>query len=101
MLLQVHRFEIIDGISREMPIPADLQLSDGPWAAVTIADTSSGLSPDTIRALSTPTIDPNAGRLGPGLSMGEIRMIVESLHGALWYEQTPASTTVAFAIPAA
>jgi hypothetical protein len=31
--------------------------------------------------------------------MGEIRMIVESMGGHLWHEQTPASTAIVFAIP--
>jgi TnpA family transposase len=37
--------------------------------------------------------------MGPGLSMGEIRMIVESMKGVMWYEHTPASTSITFALP--
>jgi GAF domain-containing protein len=100
VLVQLHRFSVRGGKSGEMPLPWGLELLDGPWAAVTIADTSSGLSPDTVRAISADQTDPSAGQVGPGLSMGETRMIVESMGGVLWFEQTPASTTVAFAIPA-
>jgi DNA-binding response OmpR family regulator len=100
VIIQDHRFEVQAGESVGMELPRNLILDDGPWAAITVSDTSSGLSPDTIQALSGRHADPTAGRLGPGLSMGEIRMIVESLRGALWFDQTPASTTVAFALPA-
>lgn len=100
VLIQDYRFEIHGGESVGMELPRNLILDDGPWAAITVSDTSGGLSPDTIQALSNRKADPTAGRLGPGLSMGEIRMIVESLRGALWFDQSPASTTVAFAVPA-
>jgi signal transduction histidine kinase len=100
ILIQLHRFKVQNGKSGEMPLPWGLDLPDGHWAAVTVSDTSSGLSPDTVRAISAEQTDPNAGQVGPGLSMGETRMIVESMDGVLWFEQTPASTTVAFAIPA-
>lgn len=100
VLVQIHRFSVRSGKSGKMPLPWGLDLPDGSWAAVTIADTSSGLSPDTVRAISAEETDPGAGQVGPGLSMGETRMIVESMDGVLWFEQTPASTTVAFAIPA-
>jgi signal transduction histidine kinase len=100
VLIHDYRFEVQAGQTSDMSLPRNLQLEDGPWAAITVSDTSGGLSPDTLRALSNRQADPTAGRLGPGLSMGEIRIIVESLRGVLWFEQTPASTTVAFALPA-
>jgi signal transduction histidine kinase len=37
--------------------------------------------------------------MGYGLTLGEIRMIVESMGGVLWYDQTPAATKITFALP--
>lgn len=99
IILEAHLFEVQDGQSESLPLPERLYPLDGLWAAVRISDTSPGLSPDTIRSLSVRDSDPSSGQMGPGLSMGEIRMIVESMGGTLWYEQTPASTTITFAMP--
>lgn len=100
VVLEVHGFRVTSGTSDGFPLPDRPRLNDGLWLAVRVADTSGGLSPDTVRAFAEPVPDPGAGRLGPGLSMGEIRMIVESMRGRLWHEQTPASTAIVFAIPA-
>jgi signal transduction histidine kinase len=100
VVLEVHGFQVASGRSDALPLPDRLVLKNGLWLAVRVADTSGGLSPDTVRAFEEPVPDPGAGRLGPGLSMGEIRMIVESMGGHLWHEQTPASTAIVFAIPA-
>ncbi len=99
IVLEVHRFEALRGVSSEMPLPPGQPLEDGMWLGVRVADTSSGLSPDTIRALSTDRAEPDMGKAGPGLSMGEIRMITESLGGVLWFDQTPASTSITLALP--
>ncbi|TET83671.1 MAG: GAF domain-containing protein [Anaerolineales bacterium] len=99
IVLEAHRFEVQDSQSDSLPLPENLYPPDGIWAAVRVSDTSPGFSPDTIRALTINDIDPSSGQMGPGLSMGEIRMIVESMGGILWYEQTPASTTITFALP--
>ena len=99
IILEAHLFEVQDGQSKSLPLPDKLYPLDGLWAAVRISDTSPGLSPDTIRSLTIHDSDPSSGQMGPGLSMGEIRMIVESMGGTLWYEQTPASTTITFAMP--
>ena len=99
IVLEAHLFEVLDGQSENLPIPEKLYPLDGLWAAVRISDTSPGLSPDTIRSLTVHDSDPSSGQMGPGLSMGEIRMIVESMGGTMWYEQTPASTTITFALP--
>jgi len=40
-----------------------------------------------------------AGPLGRGLSMGEIRMIVESLGGRLWFEQSSGGVRITFCVP--
>jgi len=99
VVLGVHSFQVTAGRSDTFPLPDRSILKDGLWLAIRVADTSGGLSPDTVRAFEEPVPDPGAGRLGPGLSMGEIRMIVESMGGHLWHEQTPASTAIVFAIP--
>jgi signal transduction histidine kinase len=87
------------GLSDGLPLPVNLKPEDGTWAAIRVSDSSAGLSSDTVRALTDITTDPSVGQMGPGLSMGEIRMIVESMGGILWYEQTPASSTITFALP--
>jgi signal transduction histidine kinase len=98
--LSLHRFEVKQGHSTEHPIPTEQPISDGYWVAVHVADSSGGLSPDTVRALAGPRPDPQAGRLGPGLSMGEIRMIAESMGGHLWHDHAPSKTSLIFALPA-
>lgn len=97
--LQLQTFTVREGDSPRYPLPEDHRLSDGSWLAIRISDSSGGLSPDTMEALTTPTPNPQTGNLGPGLSMGEIRLIAESLDGRLWAEQTPASSTITFALP--
>jgi hypothetical protein len=57
------------------------------------------LTEEAIRALTSDDIDPNAGKIGPGLSMGEIRLIINSIGASLWHDQTPAGTTLIFALP--
>ena len=101
VLIQSHRFEVHDGRSEGLILPLDMELEEGAWSGVTVADSSSGLSPDTVRALTSTDVDPSAGKVGPGLSLGEIRMIVESMGGRLWHQETPASTKITFALPAA
>jgi signal transduction histidine kinase len=101
VVLESNRLEIRDGQSDNLPPPHNIHLTDGVWAIMRVSDTSSGLSPQTIQALSNPTPDPSTGPLGRGLSMGEIRMIVESMRGVLWYEQTPASAAITIALPIA
>jgi signal transduction histidine kinase len=96
VLIQIHEFHP----GEDNLVPAGINLDDGHWVVVTVADSSTGLTEDTLRALTDPTADPSAGNLGYGLSLGEIRMIVESMAGVMWYDQTPASTKLSFALPA-
>lgn len=100
VLVEVNRCEVQQGRSREVAVPAGLRLRDGPWLVITITDGSPGLSADTLWALSSQTPDPSAGQSGPGLSMGETRMIAESMGGVLWQEQHPGATSITFALPA-
>ncbi len=99
IVLNLHRFEVENGKADGLSPPEDLELADGIWVAVTVADSSLGLPPDVIRALDREEVDVSAGREGPGLSMGETRLVSESIGGAIWYDQTPAGTTILFAIP--
>jgi signal transduction histidine kinase len=99
IVLEAHRVEIRNGKSSEIPIPDEIGLSDGFWAIVRVSDSSPGLSRDTIRALSSNETNPALGQIGPGLSLGEIRIIVESMDGVIWHEHTPASTSILFALP--
>jgi len=99
VILETHHFEILRSQSEEFPLTVNVEMHDGAWAAVRVSDSSPGLSPDTVQAITSQDIDPGSGHMGPGLSMGEIRMIVESMNGVLWYEHTPASTSITFALP--
>lgn len=100
VLIQTNQFFAGDGQSDEVLVPSGLDLTDGRWAVVTVADSSTGLPQETLHALTEPTPNPSSGNLGYGLSLGEIRMIVESMAGVMWYDQTPASTKLSFALPA-
>lgn len=99
IVLEAHTFDILRSQSHEFPLTVNVEMHDGAWAAVRVSDSSSGLSPDTIQALTASETDPLSGKMGPGLSMGEIRMIVQSMGGVMWYEHTPASTSITFALP--
>lgn len=98
--LGVHYFRVQQGRSRDYPLPPSSNLPNGFWLGVRVTDTSPGLSPDTTKAFEEPTVDPTAGRIGPGLTMGEIRLMVESMRGLMWYEQSPSKSTITFALPA-
>jgi len=95
------RFNVANGRATDRQVPAGLALRDGLWVAVSVADSSRGYSPDTLYALTARTADPNAGRTGPGLSMGETRMMAEALGGLLWHSKPPSGTCITFALPAA
>jgi len=99
VILETHYFEILRSQSEEFPLTVNVEMHDGAWAAVRVSDSSPGLSPDTVQAITSKVIEPDSGQMGPGLSMGEIRMIVESMNGVMWYEHTPASTSITFALP--
>ncbi len=99
VMLQIQALEGGNGGSEEIILPDGMDLPPGQWAAVSVADSSTGLSPETVKALTSETADPSAGNLGYGLSLGELRMIAESMGGVLWYDQTPASAKITFALP--
>jgi CheY-like chemotaxis protein len=99
VVLNLHRFEVEGGEADGFSPPDDISLKDGLWLAVTIADSSPGLSPDDALALSSDETQPSLKSEGSALSMGEIRMIAQSIDAVLWYDQTPAGTTVIFSFP--
>jgi signal transduction histidine kinase/DNA-binding NarL/FixJ family response regulator len=99
VVLESHRFEVLQSRSEEFPLTVNVDMHDGAWAAVRVSDSSPGLSPDTVQAITDTRVNPGTGNMGPGLSMGEVRMIVESMGGVMWYEHTPASTSITFALP--
>lgn len=86
-------------ITPDTPLPSGVRLSPGSWVVVRVSDTSAGLSPDTIRALDNAELDPNLGDLGPGLKMGEIRMIVQSLGAKIWHERATRLNSIVIALP--
>jgi hypothetical protein len=100
VLLKADRFEVVRGRGNGFKVPQNLELEDGPWASVTVSDSSLGLSPDTRRSIEAETANPADGKTGPGLSFGEIRMIAESLGGVLWHDQTVDGPSITFAFPA-
>ncbi|HLB64421.1 MAG TPA: GAF domain-containing protein [Anaerolineales bacterium] len=102
IILRTWRFAVRGGrTDSPIAIPDDYQLDDGLWAGVRVSDTSAGLSPDTESALSSASTDPEAGKTGPGLSMGELRMIAESLDGGLIPERGRTGTSISFLLPIA
>jgi len=101
VMLQVQHFKVSDGKTEGMLLPADLRLEEGKWSGVAVVDSSPGLEREVVQAITADRFDSSAGNLGYGLSMGEIRMIVESMGGRLWHQATPANTKITFALPAA
>lgn len=95
-----HLFHVSQGRSPDHTVPGGLALGDGVWVAVAVSDSSPGYSPDTLYALTAPRADPNAGREGPGLSLGETRLMAEALGGVLWHSKPPSGTCITFALPA-
>lgn len=86
-------------LTSDTPLPPGVALQPGSWIVIRVSDTSSGLSPDTIRALEHAELDPHLGDLGPGLKMGEIRMIVQSMGARIWHEATARQNSIVIALP--
>ena len=97
--VNINHFQVQQGQSDGLQPPPGKSLRDGEWIAFTVTDPSRALPPGLIEALTAEQVDPDAGREGPGLSMGEVRLIAESLGGVLWYDQTPEAVTLIFALP--
>jgi CheY-like chemotaxis protein len=99
IILETNHFNVERGRSDGLSLPFGVRLSDGLWAAVSVGDSGTPLTSDIVEALTSPQNDPAAGPLGRGLSMGEIRMIIESLSGRLWYEQSSGGVRITFCVP--
>jgi len=99
VVLNLHRYDVENGHADGFSPPEYISLEDGMWLAVTIADSSPGLSPEVAQALINDEVSPSMGREGSGLSMGEIRLVADSIGGVLWYDQTPTGTTIIFSFP--
>jgi signal transduction histidine kinase len=99
VVVNLHRYEVENGEADGFSPPETINLKNGMWLAVTIADSSPGLSPDAAQALTSGEVLPSMGREGPGLSLGEIRLIAQTIGAVLWYDQTPAGTTIVFSFP--
>lgn len=100
VVCEVAPFEVRQGMGQGVALPVGRHLPDGRWFAVVVADTGSGLPAEALQALHTATPDPALGSLGPGLTLGEMRLIAESLGGALWHSAAPGNTRLVFALPA-
>lgn len=98
--LEAQSFEVHKGMAKGVSLPMGRHLNDGRWVAVAVADTGPGLPSEALRALHTSAADPSLGPLGPGLSMGELRLIAESLGGALWHDSAAGNTRLVLALPA-
>ena len=99
IILETHHFNVERGRSDKLSLPFGIRLADGLWAAVSVGDSGAALTGDIVEALTSPQNDPSAGPLGRGLSMGEIRMIVESLGGKIWFEQSSGGVRITFCVP--
>lgn len=99
IILETHHFNVERGRSDRLSLPFGVRLPDGLWAAVSVGDSGSPLTSEIVEVLTSPQNDPAAGPLGRGLSMGEIRMIVESLGGRIWFEQSSGGVRITFCVP--
>lgn len=99
IVMEVYYFSVKDNISDEFPLPENIAFPDGIWSVVSVADTSSGLSPEIVSTLRTPTGNLSAESYQAGFSIGEARMISESMGGGLWFDETEQGTTIFLAIP--
>jgi CheY-like chemotaxis protein len=99
IILETCHFNVERGRSDGLSLPFGVRLSDGLWAAVSVGDGGTPLTGDIVEALTSSQNDPAAGPLGRGLSMGEIRMIVESLGVRLWFEQSSGGVRITFCVP--
>jgi len=99
ILLESHYVSVQDGYSPDFRLPDDIHFPNGIWAILSVADTSSGLSPEVIHALRTPTGDLSADSFHVGFSIGEARMIAESMGGGIWFDETDQGTIIYLALP--
>jgi len=99
VLLESHYVTVMKGSTSDFPLPRDIHFPDGLWAILSVADTSSGLPPEVIHALRTPTGDLSSESFHVGFSIGEARMIAESMGGGIWFDETDQGTIIYLALP--
>jgi signal transduction histidine kinase/FixJ family two-component response regulator len=97
--VELNRVHITDQVPPDLPVAEYLILHPGWWAVIAIRDSSPGLSEDVHQVLMADQADPAAGDMGPGLKMGEVRLMVESMGGAIWATQPQQGTEVWLAFP--
>ena len=97
--VELNRVHITDQVPPDLPMAEYLILNPGWWAVIAIRDSSPGLSEDVHQVLMADQADPAVGDMGPGLKMGEVRLMVESMGGAIWATQPQQGTEVWLAFP--
>ncbi len=97
--IELNRVHITDAPPPDLPVAEYLVLHPGWWAVIAIRDTSSGLSEEAHQILIAEQADPEAGKMGPGLTMGEVRLMVESMGGAIWATSPEQGAEVWMAFP--
>jgi signal transduction histidine kinase len=93
------RAEVREGRWGGLAVPEHVHVMDGLWAVVQVADDGPPLPSADVWALTGPLADPSEGAMGRGLSMGEIRLIVQSMGGAIWHQGTDDSVEISVALP--
>jgi DNA-binding response OmpR family regulator len=99
VILAARRVEVREGRWQGVDAPQHVHVTDGLWAVVQITDPGPGLSPSDVWALSGPLAEPSAGAMGRGLSLGEIRLILQSMGGVIWHHQGESVTRISIALP--
>ncbi|MGD8605491.1 MAG: GAF domain-containing protein [Anaerolineales bacterium] len=97
--IELNRVHIQEGEKPNLPLAEYLILHPGWWAAIAIRDSSPGLSHEVQNALKAEKTDPTAGKMGPGLTMGEVRLMIESMGGAIWAGRPQQGTEIWMAFP--
>jgi hypothetical protein len=97
--IELNRVHIQEGQSPDLPVAEYLILHPGWWAAIAIRASSPGLNEEVKEALMAEKSDPAAGKMGPGLTIGEIRLMVESMGGAIRAGKPQQGTEIWMAFP--
>lgn len=97
--IEARRAEVREGRWENLSVPEHVHVMDGLWAVVRVSDDGPSLSSAEVWALTGPLADPSEGAMGRGLSMGEIRLIVQSMGGAIWHQATGDGVRISVALP--
>lgn len=99
VILAAKRGEVREGRWGGVEAPEHVHVVDGLWAVAQITDWGPGLSPSDVWAITGPLAEPSAGAMGRGLSIGEIRLILQSMGGVIWHQRHEGETRVCIALP--